>query len=99
MLVIMGISYELERQPLRMYLKTLKSIEASEIAMKLNAKLSALENLQAVEALEAKCSLVTFSAITTAIDFCFPLNCFLMTIVNYSPLLVNLPFSGASHWT
>ena len=57
-LFMMGISYELERQPLRMYLKTLKAIEASEIAANLNARLASYENLQAAEALKAKCSLV-----------------------------------------
>ena len=57
-LFMIGISYELERQPLRMYLKTLKAIEASEIAAKLNARLANYENLQAAEALKAKCSLV-----------------------------------------
>ena len=56
--LIMGISYELERQPLRMYLKTLKAIEASEVAAKLKVRLAAYETLQAAEALKAKCSLV-----------------------------------------
>ena len=56
--VITCVSYELERQPLRMYLKTLKAVEASEVAAKLKVRLAAYESLQAAEALKAKCSLV-----------------------------------------
>ena len=56
--LIICVSYELERQPLRMYLKTLKVVEASEVAAKLKVRLAAYESLQAAEALKAKCSLV-----------------------------------------
>ena len=62
-LLIIFISYELERLPLRMYLKTLKAIEASEITAKLKMRLASYEKLQAAEALKAKCSLVRMQSI------------------------------------
>ena len=58
LLLIMYVSYELERQPLRHYIKTRKSIEAGEMAALLQQQLSDLETLKATEALEAKRSLV-----------------------------------------
>ena len=56
--LVMFISYELERQPLRMFIKTIKAVEAGEVAAKLKLRLAALETVQADEALKAKCSLV-----------------------------------------
>ena len=56
--LIMIVSYELERQPLRMFIKTIKAVEAGEVAAKLKLRLAALETVQADEALKAKCSLV-----------------------------------------
>ena len=52
------VSYQFERQPLRIYLKILKSVEAGEVAAKLKVRLAAYESMQAAEALKAKCSLV-----------------------------------------
>ena len=63
LLLIMYVSYELERQPLRHYIKTRKSIEAGEMAALLQQELSDLEKLKATEALEAKRSLVTLSVV------------------------------------
>ena len=57
-MLILCASYELERQPLRQFIKTLKSIEDGEMAAKLKVRLAAYETLQASDALKAKCSLV-----------------------------------------
>ena len=56
--LIMFVSYELERQPLRQFIKTARAIEAGEMNAKLRVRLAAYETLQAAEALKAKCSLV-----------------------------------------
>ena len=58
--LILCASYELERLPLRQFIKTLKAIEEGEMAAKLKVRLAAYETLQASEALTAKCSLVRF---------------------------------------
>ena len=57
-ILILCASYELERQPLRQFIKTLKTIEEGEMAAKLKVRLAAYETLQASDALKAKCSLV-----------------------------------------
>ena len=57
-ILIVCASYELERQPLRHFIKTIRSIEAGEMNAKLKVRLAAYETLQAAEALKAKCSLV-----------------------------------------
>ena len=56
--LIMWVSYELERQPLRQYLKTLKVIEAGEMTAKLQLRLATYRTSQASDALAAKCSMV-----------------------------------------
>ena len=56
--LIVFVSYELERQPLRQYIKTIRVVEAGLMNEKLKVRLAAYETLQAAEALKAKCSLV-----------------------------------------
>ena len=56
--LIICVSYELERQPLRQFLKTIKAVEAGVVAAQLRVRLAAYETVQAAEALKAKCSLV-----------------------------------------
>ena len=58
--LILWVSYELERQPLRQYLKTLKVIEAGEMTAKLQLRLASYKTLQASDALAAKCSMVRY---------------------------------------
>ena len=62
--LILWFSYELERLSLRQYLKTLKVIEAGEMAAKLRLRLAAYRTVQASDALEAKCSMVRCYAIS-----------------------------------
>ena len=57
-ILILCASYELERQSLRLFIKTLKTVEEGEMAAKLKVRLATYETLQASEALKAKCSLV-----------------------------------------
>ena len=57
-ILILCASYELERQSLRLFIKTLKTVEEGEMAAKLKGRLAAYEILQTSEALKAKCSLV-----------------------------------------
>ena len=58
LLFLVCISYELERQPLRQFIKTTKAIEAGEIAAELRQQLAAHQTLQSSQALESKRSLV-----------------------------------------
>ena len=58
--MIMWVSYELERRSLRQYLKTVRAIEAGEMAAKLQLRLASYKALQASDALTAKCSLVRY---------------------------------------
>ena len=58
--LFLWLSYELERQPLCQYLKTLKVIEAGEITAKLQLRLATYQSLLASDALEAKCSMVRY---------------------------------------
>ena len=71
LLQFLYVSYELERQPLRHYIKTRKSIEAGEMAALLQQQLSALETLKATEALEAKRSLVRYLLYISMILFVY----------------------------
>ena len=73
--LIICVSYELERQPLRQFLKTLKTIEAGELAAQLRVRLAAYETVQAAEALKAKCSLVHIQLLSILIY----LNIFLLS--------------------
>ena len=59
-LLILWFSYELERQSLRRYIKTLKVIEAGEMAKQLELRLAAYRTMQASDALAAKCSMVRY---------------------------------------
>ena len=57
---ILCISYELERQPLRQFIKTTKAIVAGEMAAELRLQLAVNRTLQASQALESKRSLVRY---------------------------------------
>ena len=57
--LLMGISYELECQPLRQFIKTAKAREAAKVAAELALQLSIYKTLLASEALESKRSLVS----------------------------------------
>ena len=60
LLFILCVSYELERQPLRQFIKTTKAIVAGEVAAELRLQLAIFKTLQTSEALESKRSLVRF---------------------------------------
>ena len=57
--LIIGISYELERQPLRQFIKTAAAREAAKVAAELELQLSTYKTLLASEALESKRALVS----------------------------------------
>ena len=60
LLFFLCISYELERQPLRQFIKTTKAIVAGEMAAELRLQLAVNRTLQASQALESKRSLVRY---------------------------------------
>ena len=59
LILIMGMSYELERQPLRQFNKMTKTMEAVRVAAELQLQCSTYKILLASEALESKRSLVS----------------------------------------
>ena len=59
LLLIICVSYELERQPLRQYINTAKAREAAKVAAELALQHSIYKTLLASEALESKRSLVS----------------------------------------
>ena len=86
LLFLVCISYELERQPLRQYIKTTKAIVAGEVTAELRQQLAAYETLQASQALESKRSLVRY--LSSEIDNCLSDCCCSLLIV-----FVSLPSS------
>ena len=94
-LLIVWVSYELERQPLRQFIKTIRAVEAAEMAAKLKVRLAAYEAMKTAEALKAKCSLVR---IHNRVIF-FPRNIPSSIIINIVPPTFQFPSSGASHCT
>ena len=77
------VSYQLERQPLRMYLKTLKAIEAGEVAAKLKVRLNVTAG-----SLKAKQSMVSKQSHLS--------NIFQSTSSHH---LVYVSLTGSSHWS
>ena len=59
LILIMGVSYELERQPLCQFIKTANAMEAVRVAAELQLQLSTYRTLVASDALESKRSLVS----------------------------------------
>ena len=59
LLLIICVSYELERQPLCQFINTTKAMEAAKVAAELELQLSVYKTLLAAQALEAKRSLVS----------------------------------------
>ena len=87
--LILWFSYELERQPLRQFIKTTKAMEAGEMAAKLQFQLAACKIVQASDALAAKCSMVRYFSTPSPFLLC----------LSHSHLANIFPFSGASPWT
>ena len=82
--LLVFVSYELERLPLRQYIKTTRAVEAGELNAKLKVRLAAYETLQAAEALKAKCSLVHY----TSYPLTYPAIVIIIIII--SPLFLPL---------
>ena len=93
LLLIICVSYELERQPLCQFINTTKAMEAVKVAAELELQLSVYKTLLAAEALESKRSLVSldfliwFSVLYLGNLLCLTKNSFHDMI------------SGPSHWS
>ena len=94
--LLMGISYELERQPLRQFINTAIAREAAKVAAELALQLSIYKTLLASEALESKRSLVCDLLLHLAL--CSSIHFHLLSIFRRLCFVVlSIPFRQVRH--